>query len=196
MLSGFVENLKNSCKNWWLLLILGILCIIAGIAVLCSPAGGTVAIAIILSIALIVGSILGIIFVISNRKEIPAWGWNLVLPILVLIAGIILLCNTGASVVFVLCFFAVGILFQAVETICVSISMSKVEGSGWGWTLALGIIGLLIAFTLFANPLFSMIMVSVFAGISLLFAGIESIAVSVQLSKMRSAMKKEEAENK
>jgi len=185
-----VENLKNACKNWWLLLILGILMIIAGIAILCAPAAGTVVMAIILTIALIVGGILGIIFVISNRKEIPSWGWNLVLPILTIIAGIILACNTGASAVFVICLFAVGVLFKSIEAICYAISMSSVKGSGWGWTLAAGIIGLLLSFFLFANPLFTGLAMGIFVGIALLFMGIESIAVSIQLSKMKGAAKK------
>jgi len=187
-----LKNLKNACKNWWLLLILGILCIVAGILILCTPFGGVTTLSIILMITLIIVGIVGVIFVISNRKDIPAWGWDLVLPILTIIAGIILAFCPTASNVFVIILCAAGILFKSIEAICYAISLSGIKGSGWGWSLAAGIIGLILSIFLFANPLFTGIVVSVFVGVGLTFLGIESIVLSVQMSKIKAKIQRAE----
>lgn len=191
-----IENLANAVKNWWILLIIGILSVGCGIAVLAQPGAGIQVIKVFLIISLIGTGIFGIAYVLSNKDNIPAWGWDLVLPVLTVIAGIILACNKGAGEIFIICFFAAGVLCKAIETICYSIALSKVEGSGWGWTLALGIIELLLGIFLMANPLFTAIFASslanVLVGITLLFMGIAAIATSIQLSKVKSAVKNAE----
>lgn len=185
-----LKSLRTAVKNWWILLIIGIICVIAGISVFGTLAAGTATLAIILSIVLLVDGVLGAIYIISNRKEIPAWGWDLILPILSVVAGIILLSNQAASFFFIVFFFAIGSMFKAIETICYAISMSSVKGSGWGWSLVAGILGFIISIFLFSNPLFTAVVINFVVAFALLFMGIESIVVSIQLSKAKSAIKK------
>jgi len=184
-----IKKLGNAVKNWWLLLIIGIISVICGISVFATPASGVATMAIILTINLIAGGIGSIAYVISNRENIPSWGWSLIPGILTLIAGIILACNPAGALVFIVYIFAVGALAKSISTICQAISLSKIEGSKWGWTLVLGILGLLCSFYLFAHPLFTGLYVGIMVGVALLFMGIQSIIVSIQLSKVKGAVK-------
>jgi len=189
MFSGIVK----AVKNWWLLLILGILCVICGIAVFCTPASGLGVLSGILMISLIGGGLLIIIFIISNRDVIPAWGWDLILGILVLISGIVLACYPAATAVLVVVIFSIGCLFRSLQTIVYAIQLSKIKGSGWGWTLVVGIIGLLISFTLLVYPLITGMVINFLVGFALLFMGIGAIAVSIQLSKIKGEAKRVES---
>jgi len=185
-----LKNLMNAVKNWWLLLIVGIISLICGIILVCSPAVGFSTLSILLTVELIAAGIAGIAFVLSNKDRIPSWGWYLVLPILLVICGITTAGTFGGSQVLLISFFATGVLFKGIETIAYAISLSKVKGSGWGWTLVGGILVVIFSGFLYAHPLFDALVLGYMAAFSMIFIGIDAIVVSIQLSKIKSAAKK------
>jgi len=183
------KGLFKAVKNWWLLFIIGIVSLVCGIILVFNPAIAFNTMAILLTVELFVAGVTGIIFVISNRKEINAWGLHLILPILLIIFGFITVGTFGGSQVFLICFFAAGVLFKGCETITYAISLSHIKGSGWGWTLAGGILVIIFAGFLFANPIFNAVFVAYMASFAMVFIGIDAIVVSIQLSKVKSAAK-------
>ena len=91
------NEIKHSVKNWWTSLLLGIVYIIVALWLMFSPLSSYVALSIVFSISMLISGILEIIFSLSNRKEVPSWGWYLVGGIIDLILGIYLIAYPMVS---------------------------------------------------------------------------------------------------
>jgi len=184
------KSLKDLVSSWWVLLIIGILCVVAGIACLFNPAAGFLTVSTIVALAFTAAGILRIIFVIANRDRIPAWGWDLVGAIIMTIAGFCLFGGTG--MVFVYIFYAAGFIGGGISGIVRSISMRKVEGSHWILSLIFSILAVCLGIFFVLNPAVAMLNIGFLAGFSMIFNGVNFIVTSIGMSKTKSAMNRVE----
>ena len=66
------NEIKDSVKNWWTSLLLGIVYIIVAISLMFSPLSSYMALSIIFSISMLISGILEVIFALSNGREFRA----------------------------------------------------------------------------------------------------------------------------
>lgn len=183
MKTSFIENLEQGSKvikHWWLLLIAGILFIIAGCVSLFFPAETYLGLSLLLGIFILVAGISRIVIANSSRY-MPGWGWMLTGGILEILLGLLLCFYPGLSVSTLYLFVGFYIMFSGCGLIAASIDMQKFGIKKWGWILASGIISILFAFLVIANPLFGGAAVAFLVGFAFIFAGASLVMFSFKL---------------
>ena len=170
-------------RNWWLLLVLGIISIIIGIAMIMNPLGSTYVLAILLAIYLLISGIVSVVRAFG--KGLP--GGYRALLVIGGVAGILLglimfRFAPDEKVEFFGIILAIWFIFSGVIQLVNTSQMS--EGKGWG--IFAGIVYILAGFVLFANPWAVGVFIWI-VGIWLLVLGIFEIISSFSV---RSAAKK------
>ena len=167
-------------KNWWLLLVLGIVSMLAGIVIVLQPAGSTFVIAVILAIYLLISGIVGIVRAFG--RGIPG-GIRALYAISgvigILLGGLMFRFGPEEKVEIFGIFVAVWFLFSGVLQLVSSSQLS--EGKGWG--IFSGIVYLLAGVVLIINPWAVGIFVWM-AGIMLFVIGIFEIISAFQVKSL------------
>ena len=119
-------------------------------------------------------------FLKSIRDAVKFWYIPLIIGILFLGIGIWVLTTPiksylGLSVLFSISFFVSGVF-----EVFFSISNRKTMDS-WGWSLAMGILNLVIGVLLLSTPSISIITLPLYVGFVLLFRGLMAISLSYEL---------------
>jgi len=157
--------------NGWYL-AMGIFLVLAGIAALLAPIATTVVTNVFIGWFLVFGGIVQFFAAIANRKESSVWA-GMLMGVLAFILGLMMINNPIASIVSIT--LMMGIFFGVDGIIKTFQSITK-RPLHWGWMLTSGLISLLLSAMILMN-LFSSstIMLGIFAGIYMLFAGIDII---------------------
>ena len=190
METEIINSVKNYSKHWYLSLILGILFIGAGIWVFMTPVSSYLALSILFSVTIFISGIFEIVYSISNRKEMDNWGWVLTGGIIDLLFGLWLMSSPLLSIAVLP--FVVGfmLMFRSIMAIGFAFDLKDFANSGWGWLLALSILGLLFSFVLLWNPAFAGLSLVICTGCSFITLGIFRIILSFKLKHLHNLSKK------
>ena len=170
-------------RNWWVLLLLGIVSIIIGIAMIARPAGSTWVLAILLAIYLVVSGIVSLVRAFSHGLPGGYRALLIISGIIGLLLGLLMLRFAPEEKIEILgIFVGVWFLFSGVMQLVSSSSLP--EGMGWG--IFSGIVYLLAGVVLLINPWAVEVFVWI-VGIWLVVLGIFEIISSFQV---KSAAKK------
>jgi len=184
-MSTALEQISGAIKNWWILLIFGILFVIAGIWVFQTPGESYVALSMLFAFTFLLSGIGGIIFALSNRDTLEGWGWQLAGGILELLLGIALFARPAVTMVVLPLYFGFWLMFRGILTIAFSVELKKYEVPNWGWMLALGIILAILSVVVLLNPLYGVSMLVTLTGFAFLMMGITNILISLRLRKLK-----------
>jgi uncharacterized membrane protein HdeD (DUF308 family) len=186
-------NLKQKTKYWWASLLIGILAIAIGIWCLLTPDVTLVALTMLFIVAFFITGIIDIVYAITNRNILLGWGWNLAGGIIDIILGILLvMLPLPLITTFLVYFVGFWILFRSVWTIGTSIDLQKMGVKGWGWLLALAIIGILFSILFILSPIFSGAFIVAFISIAFMVYGIFRIYYSFKLKSVNNKLKDED----
>ena len=190
METEIINSVKDYSKHWYLSLILGILFIGAGIWVFMTPVSSYLALSIFFSVTIFISGISEIIYSISNRKEMDNWGWVLTGGIIDLLLGLWLMASPLLSIAILP--FVVGfmLMVRSMMAIGFAIDLKDFSDSGWGWLLALSILGLLFSFVLLWNPAFAGLTLVICTGCAFITLGIYRIILSFKLKHLHNLSKK------
>jgi uncharacterized membrane protein HdeD (DUF308 family) len=184
METEIIKRAKNFTKHWYLSLLLGILFICVGIWVFRTPLESYLTLSILFSVTIFISGISEIIYSLSNRKEMDNWGWVLAGGIIDLLLGIWLISSPLLSITILP--FVVGfmMMFHSMTAMGFAFDLKGFAGSGWGWLLALGIIGLLFSFLLLWNPLFAGLTIVILTGCAFITIGFFRIILAFKLKHL------------
>ena len=188
MRGNIMTKIMETLKKWWLVLILGIISIGLGIWALANPGAGFSAVSLIVAIDFIVVGVFSVAYVIANRDIIPAWGWDLVAAIIILLLGIAVAAIPGLSESIAIWLFTFGFIFKGIFSIFKAFTFKSEGVKGWGWVLALGIITLILGIMLIVNPIVSALSIDLLAAFGMFSFGISMIVTSIQMSKAKSTI--------
>lgn len=184
------SSFRGAVKNWWVSLLIGILAAILGIWCIFTPLSTFLAMTILFVVSFFVGGIFEIIFALTNMNTMRNWGWTLVIGIIDVVFGVILMSNMLISADVLMFLIAFWIIFQAIWGIGVSLDLKNVEGSGWGWLLALSIIGVLFGITCLFQPAITALLAAYMLGFSFLAYGIFRIYLGIRLRTIHKNLEK------
>ena len=184
MKTSFLNSIKNSVKHWYIPLIVGILFVILSIAVFTSPLSSLLALSIFFALSFLFSGLSEVFFSISNRNTLPNWGWSLAFGILTTIIGFSLVVHPGLSISVLAFYIGFLLLFRSIASISFALDVKKYGSKNWGSLLAFGILGALASLFLIWNPLFTGIGLTILMAVSILFAGLFSIFLALQLRKI------------
>lgn len=182
--TNFVSQVKNTGKNWWIVLVLGIILIVTGICTLPSPLQSFIALSIVFSISFLTSGILEIYYDLNNQNKIPNWGWNLAFGILTTMVGILLLIHPKISIATLPFYVGFVIMFRSIMAIAWATNLKNYTDVNVTSIMFMGILGLLFSFILLWNPILAGLTVIVWTALAFLLIGGTSIYISLKLRKI------------
>ncbi len=191
-MKNVTEGIKDTVKNWWVSLVVGIIAIILGVWCMFVPLATLAAISIVFIIAFFISGIVEIAFAVQNRKAMHGWGWTLMGGIVDLLLGAMLLALPAPAVTVVLIYFiGFWIMFRSIWAIGAAAELQKYGVRGWGWMLAIAILALLFSIVfIFSSPLFGGAFVVTFFCVAMLVYGIFRIYMAVLLKSIKNDIDK------
>ena len=173
-----MEDLERLAKEWYLLAILGVVSIVAGVLAIAYPDITLLAVGIIFGIYLLIAGIYAIVEAITGDPTSRALA--AITGILGLIAGLVCLRRPGASLLAVVIVLGIYLIVTGVARLVRAFGTS--EGRGWQILAALAdvVLGILIL----VIPDISLVTLAVLFGISLIVRGVFSCVGAFQLRKV------------
>lgn len=176
--------MKNSLKNWWLVLLKGIILILLSFSIFGHPISALVGLSLYIGIGLIATGLILIFSSISIRKEDDQWGWKLTEGIVDLIFGYIFLSNPGiTATVFP---FVVGfwMIFYGIMIFSSSFSAKSAGVSSWWLNLILGILTVILGYMISSNLIIGAVAITTWIGAGFLLFGIVNVSIALDMRKM------------
>ncbi len=181
-----LKTVRNSVKNWYILLIVGLIFLGTGIYCFVSPAESFLALALMFGWSFLISGAIEIVFSISNRDELENWGWTLIFGILTFLVGMLLLARPEITMITLAFSLGFLVMFRSIGAISFALDLRNYgDKTGWGTLLLFGILGVLFSFLLLWNPDFAGMTIVFWVGLALVSAGIFSIYLSLKLRKLK-----------
>lgn len=177
-----IENSKQAVRYWWLLLVTGIVLFLLGIVIFIFPQQSYIGMSLLFGWVILITGILEVVLSTANRHFVTGRGWMLAGGVIEIILGIILIFNIALSAATLPIFLGFWLLMRSFSAIGLGGDMNALSIPGSGWTIFSGILLLICAIWILLQPLvFGTTAVIIWVGISLLFAGVAAISLSMQL---------------
>ena len=179
---NLTKQAARAVQHWWLMLIAGILCIAAGIAVFAFPLESYVVLSILIGIIMVVLGAAKLIAASSSGKYIMMRGYVIVGGVLDLFLGLFLCIYPGVTVALLPIMLGFWLLYNSFVLLGFSGDFDVFGISGGGMLVAGGIIMLILSILVLVNPFGAGIATVVFmAGAGLIVFGILLCSLSVKL---------------
>jgi len=178
------KSFKKAVKYWWVSLLLGIIAVVLGIICMFTPFTTFTALTLLFICSFLVGGIAEIIFAISNKDSIKNWGWTLAVGIIDLVFAILLLMNMELAPLMLAYLIAFWIMLQSFWGIGMSFDLQSIKGSGWGWLLALSILGVIASILLLFQPAVAGLFAAYIVSFGFLFYGVFRIYLAFRLKTL------------
>ncbi len=152
---------------WYL--IQSALMIVAGILALVYPVVSSVAVVVLLGWLLIIsGAVQGISLI--GARSVPHFWLQLVSVVLSIIVGLLFLLHPGEGLLTITLLLIVFLLVEGISKLIFALTIRPFPN--WGWVLASGIVGILLAFYLWSSlPVTALWLLGVLLGIQLICEG-------------------------
>ena len=181
-LSSLIEQSKQAVRHWWLLLVVGIALLAVGILVFIYPARSYLDLSVLFGWLILFSGVMEVVLAARSRHFVTGRGWMLAGGIIEIILGAILVFNVALSAVTLPIFLGFWLLMRSFSTIGLASDMHVLGIRGSGWTVLTGVLLLICSLWMLLQPLaFGTTAVVVRVGLSLLFAGISTVSLSLQL---------------
>ena len=181
-LSSLIEQSKQAVRHWWLLLVVGIALLAVGILVFIYPARSYLDLSVLFGWLILFSGVMEVVRAARSRHFVTGRGWMLAGGIIEIILGAILVFNVALSAVTLPIFLGFWLLMRSFSTIGLASDMHVLGIRGSGWTVLTGVLLLICSLWMLLQPqAFGTTAVVVWVGLSLLFAGISTVSLSLQL---------------
>lgn len=187
-----LSSFRSNVKNWWVSLIVGIIAVVLGLVCPFTPIATFATLSLFFVISFFVGGISEIAFAISNRAVIKNWGWILAMGIIDFIFAIVLLSNPLLAPLILSYLIAFWLLLQSIWSVGMSLDLQSIKGSGWGWLLALSILGVLASLLLLFRPEVAALFTVYILSLGFFCYGIFRIYLAVRLKSLDKYLPKDE----
>ena len=158
-------------------IVLGVMMIITGVSLMCTPVATFLSAGYYLSIMMLVYGIVGIVKAFKNESNI----FETVASVLAVICGIVALIRPGEILVLdsiILYMVAFWFLMRGVFSIVLAIQARNISSS-WIFMLIIGILSVILGFYSFAHPAVTAITTGLLIGLYFVESGVDMIALAV-----------------
>lgn len=181
--NAWIEDSKQAIRYWWLLLLVGAVLLLAGVATFLFPVRSYLGLSMLFGWVILLAGVLEVVLASSSRHLVTGRGWMLAGGIIEIILGMVLILNVGLAASTLPLFLGFWLLMRAFATIGLSGDMRALEIPGSGWTLLTGILLLVCSLWILIQPAVGGAAVIIWIGISLLFAGAGACSLALQLRR-------------
>ncbi len=180
------ENLTKragrAIRHWWLMLIAGVLCIAAGIAVFAFPLESYVTLSILFGVLLLVVGAAKLIAASTSSNFFMMRGYVIVSGVLDILLGIFLCVYPGVTLMLLPIMMGFWMMYNSFVLIGLSGDFDTFGIPGAGWVIGGGVLLLILSIIVLVNPLGAGIAtVVLLAGVGLVVFGILLLSLSMKL---------------
>lgn len=162
----------------------GLLFVALGLFSIAAPMVATFAVALTLGWLLLFGGGFGLVAVISGGRHAPGFGWNLLISIVYILAGLSLLMSPIAGAVTLTIILAAYLLAGGVVRIVMAMGYRNGIPGAWLWVLLSGIVDIVLAFIIMSGfPGTATWVLGLLVGINLLMMGFSIVMVAFAVRK-------------
>ena len=164
------EAMRETVKRYSLWYLLqGALMVVAGVLALIYPLLASVAMVYLLAWVLIVSGVLQAIGLIGAR-DVPHYWLQLISVVLAIVIGVLLLRQPESGLLLMTVLLIVFFMVEGISKIIFALTIKPFPN--WGWVLASGLVGIVLAVYLWANmPIASEWVLGILLGIMLISEG-------------------------
>jgi uncharacterized membrane protein HdeD (DUF308 family) len=187
-MNAIAGTLTTIIKNWWWLLIKGLLLIGAGVVIFAKPQDGYAGLSVLISVVIIAIGFSQIFFSVANKAVLNVWGWTLVSGILDVVIGAYLFSYpviTMVTLPFILGFW---LIFKSFHLMGASFDLKILHVDGWGWLLFGGIVVAVLGFVVLYYPAAGAISIVAFTGSAFIVAGIFNLMLAYKLKNIKAGV--------
>ena len=183
------ENLSKKAgravRHWWMLLIAGILCVAAGIAVFVFPLESYVTLSIIFGVLMVIVGAVQLIVASSSNNYLAMRGYVITGGVLDLILGFFLCLYPGVTLVLLPIMLGIWMMYHSFMIIAFGGDLDTFNIKGNGLVIASGIVLLILSILILMNPFSAGIAaVVVLTGVGLVVFGLILVILSVKLKEL------------
>ena len=179
------KKIGSAIKHWWLMLVVGILSVIAGILVFVFPLETYVTLSIAFGVLMLLVGAAQLIVSASSDNYLMMRGYFIVGGVLDVLLGLFLCLYPGITVFLLPILLGIWMLYHSFMMIAFGGDLGTFGLRGQGETVAGGILLLLLSILILMNPFSAGIAaVVVLTGVGLVIFGITLIMLSARLRRL------------
>jgi uncharacterized membrane protein HdeD (DUF308 family) len=171
-------SVDRSLSHWWVFILRGILFILVGIYMICSPATSYAALGFIFGLIVFIAGISELLHVYRDRNSRNRRG-HLFLGIVDIILGLVLMGHITASVTIFRIIVGIWFLFRGISLL----SSSGIIGRSWLLTLG-GIITIIFAALILFNPAFGAMTIILWTAIAFIITGLFNVVLGISTKRI------------
>jgi uncharacterized membrane protein HdeD (DUF308 family) len=176
-----VSDVPELGRNWWLFVLLGVICFVTGVLAIVWPGLTLLTLGIFAGIYLLIAAIMEIIDAIFGDPGGRAL--SAILGIVSLIAGLIFIRRPGESLLAIV---IVAGIFLVAEGVIRIVRAFASTGARW-WGVAIGAVDAIVGIVILSWPDLGLVTLAVFFAITMLIRGIFAIVIGFKLRSVRHA---------
>ena len=187
---NLAERAARAVKHWWLMMVAGVLCIIAGICVFVFPLESYVALSVLFGVIMLLTGAAQLIIASSSGNYLTMKGYFIVGGVLDVILGIFLCVYPGVSLVALPIMMGLWLMYNSFVIIAFGGDMDTFKLSGGGMMIILGVLLLVLSLFVLLNPLsVGITTVLIVAGVGLILFGLILFAISLKIRDLDKLVK-------
>ncbi len=167
--------LESLLKNWWILLLKGIVIVILSIYIFLNPDIAVLGLSLFIGLALLITGLITTIASIYYRKEVQNWKWHLLEGLIDTFLGIIIISVPELTATLVAFVVGLWFLFYGITKIVASFELRRNEITNWWVELIFGLLAIVFSFMIMFNPFAGTITIALLFGTFFLFTGLFNI---------------------
>lgn len=179
------KKIGRTIRHWWLMLVVGILAVIAGILVFVFPLETYVTLSLAFGILMLLVGAAQLIVSASSDNYLMMRGYFIVGGVLDVLLGLFLCLYPGITIFLLPILLGIWLLYHSFMMIAFGGDLGTFGLDGQGETIAGGILLLLLSILILMNPFSAGIAaVVVLTGVGLVIFGITLLMLSLRLRKL------------
>jgi len=184
---ALLSDMMSAClaRNWWAVLLRGLLAIALGVLTLALPAVSLASLVLLFAVYMLVDGVLGIISGIRAATRHERWGWLVLEGLLDIIAGIAALIWPGLTVIVFVVLVAVWAIISGIALLGATFRLNKQHGR---WLMGLaGVLSVIWGVLLIIAPIGGALVLTLWIGAYALVFGITLVILAFRLRSRRVA---------
>lgn len=179
---NLAQKAGRAVRHWWMLMLAGVLCIAAGIAVFVFPLESYVALSICFGVLMLIVGAVQLIIASTSNNYLMMKGYVIVGGVLDLILGLFMCLYPGITLMLIPIMLGIWMMYHSFMIVAFGGDLDTFNVKGNGLVIAAGILLLLLSILILMNPFgVGVAAVVVMAGIGLLLFGIILCVMSLKL---------------
>lgn len=189
-ISQITGRAAKAVRNWWMLLVAGLLIIAGGVTVFFFPEGSYEILSIAFGVVMLLTGVTELVLAVSSRNWFMMRGYNIVGGVLDVLVGIMLCAWPQVTMMTLPLVLGIWLIYHSFMVIGLAGDMSAFKVSGSGWLICGGILTLLFAIMIVLKPFsIGVPVIVVLLGIGLIVFGAVLVGASIRLSRVHNYFK-------